>query len=69
MNMTNNHTPTINISAVPHLVRAMIRNYEHTSLQQLPAGGWVREASCRENWRTTTIVHRHRDRAALPPSL
>lgn len=63
----NNNTPKNGILTALHRARAMISNDEHASPQQLPAGGWVREASCRENWRTTTIVHRHRDRAATPP--
>jgi hypothetical protein len=33
----------------------------------LPAGGWIREITTSENWRTTTIVQRHRDRAAMTP--
>ena len=36
--------------------------------QQMPAGGWLHEISSRENWRTTTIVRRHRDQTAFPPS-
>jgi len=66
MNM-NNDTPKNGILTALHRAGATISNDEHRSPQQLPAGGWVREAGCRENWRTTTIVHRHRDRAATPP--
>lgn len=36
--------------------------------QQMPAGGWLHEISSQENWRTSTIVRRHRDQAASPPS-
>ncbi|MHB8164357.1 MAG: hypothetical protein ACYDDV_08410 [Methanoregula sp.] len=63
----NNDTQKNGILTTLHRARAMISNDEHASPQQLPAGGWVREVSCHENWRTTTIVHRHRDQAATPP--
>ena len=33
---------------------------------RMPAGGWLREVATSENWRTTTIVQRHRDWAAAP---
>jgi len=37
--------------------------------RRMPAGGWFREVTTSENWRTTTIVQRHRDRASsTPPS-
>jgi hypothetical protein len=35
---------------------------------RMPAGGWFREIATNENWRTTTIVQRHRDQAAMMPS-
>ena len=35
---------------------------------RMPAGGWIREIATSENWRTTTIVQRHRDRAAMTPT-
>jgi hypothetical protein len=41
---------------------------DHASSEQMPAGGWLHEISSQENWRTTTIVRRHRDKAASPPS-
>lgn len=31
---------------------------------RMPAGGWIREIATSENWRTATIVLRHRDQAA-----
>ncbi|MDD1684345.1 MAG: hypothetical protein LUQ19_00490 [Methanoregula sp.] len=34
---------------------------------RMPAGGWLLEVATNENWRTTTIVQRHRDRAAITP--
>ncbi|NMB79159.1 MAG: hypothetical protein GYA23_08705 [Methanomicrobiales archaeon] len=38
------------------------------SPHRMPAGGWIREIATSENWRTTTIVQRHRDRAATNPT-
>ena len=35
---------------------------------RMPAGGWIRDVATSENWRTTTIVQRHRDRATPMPS-
>nr|WP_320161377.1 hypothetical protein [uncultured Methanoregula sp.] len=40
-----------------------------TILARMPAGGWLRDTALHENWRTTTIVQRHRDRAAPGPHL
>jgi hypothetical protein len=34
---------------------------------RMPAGGWFSEVATCENWRTTTIVQRHRDRAVMTP--
>jgi hypothetical protein len=36
--------------------------------RRMPAGGWFREVATSENWRTTTIVQRHRDQAVTTPS-
>lgn len=35
---------------------------------RMPAGGWFRDVATSENWRTTTIVQRHRDRASIMPA-
>ena len=35
---------------------------------RMPAGGWFGEVATNENWRTNTIVQRHRDRATSTPS-
>jgi hypothetical protein len=36
---------------------------------RMPAGEWFSEIATNEDWRTTTIVQRHRDRAVMiPPS-
>ena len=36
--------------------------------RRMPAGGWFRDVATSENWRTTTIVQRHRDRAMMTPT-
>ncbi|MDD1687156.1 hypothetical protein [Methanoregula sp.] len=36
---------------------------------RMPVGGWIREIATSENWRTTTIVQRHRDLVARPVPL
>jgi hypothetical protein len=43
---------------------SILRAARSTPLR-MPAGGWFREVTTNENWRTTTIVQRHRDRAAM----
>jgi hypothetical protein len=68
MKMNNNHTRKNDPIPVMNHARAMTGSDEKPSPQQMPAGGWLREVSSRENWRTTTIVHRHRDQAATTPS-
>lgn len=68
MNMNNHYTPKNDPRPVTNHARAISSNDEHKEPQQLPAGGWLREVSSRENWRTTTIVHRHRDQAATTTS-
>jgi hypothetical protein len=40
-----------------------------TRPQRMPAGGWLRDVATSENWRTNTIVQRHRDRASMPAIL
>jgi hypothetical protein len=35
----------------------------------MPKGGWIRDVPVNENWRTTTIVQRHRDRTGGHPPL
>jgi hypothetical protein len=44
----------------------ILKSIRETPLR-MPAGGWFSEVATNEDWRTTTIVRRHRDRAALPP--
>ena len=36
--------------------------------RRMPAGGWFREIATSENWRTTTIIQRHRDQAMMTPT-
>jgi len=38
-----------------------------TTPLRMPAGGWLKEIATNEEWRTTTIVRRHRDRAMMTP--
>jgi hypothetical protein len=45
-----------------------ILNAARSTPHRMPAGGWFREIATNENWRTTTIVQRHRDQAAMTPS-
>jgi hypothetical protein len=45
-----------------------ILNAARSTPLRMPAGGWFREVATSENWRTTTIVQRHRDRAMTTPS-
>jgi hypothetical protein len=45
-----------------------IINTARTTPLRMPAGGWFREVATNENWRTTTIVQRHRDQAVITSS-
>ena len=45
-----------------------ILNAARSTPHCMPAGGWLGEIVTSENWRTTTIVQRHRDRAMMTPS-
>jgi hypothetical protein len=45
-----------------------ILNAARSTPHCMPAGGWLAEIATSENWRTTTIVQRHRDRAMMTPS-
>lgn len=53
-----------------HTVRPVldnILNAVRTTPLRMPAGGWFEEIATNENWRTSTIVRRHRDRAMMTP--
>jgi hypothetical protein len=64
---------TTTISRDPETGPETGRNGSHTGTRahphRMPAMGWIRDIATSENWRTTTIVQRHRDRAATPGSL
>ena len=44
-----------------------ILNAARSTPHCMPAGGWLVEIPTSENWRTTTIVQRNRDRAMMTP--
>ena len=46
-------------------VQDNVLNAVSTTPLRMPAGGWFEEIATNENWRTTTIVQRHRDRAMM----
>jgi hypothetical protein len=48
------------------VLEGILKAVQSTPLR-MPAGGWFREVATNENWRTTTIVQRHRDRASTTP--
>jgi len=52
-----------------HQLMAACRKIRAHTSERMPAGGWLREIAMGENWRTTTIVQRHRDRANAPAPL
>jgi hypothetical protein len=64
MTTNNDHAPGQN----PHHAREGSNTITRASPRRMPAGGWIREIATSENWRTTTVVRRHRDRAAAPAS-
>lgn len=43
-------------------------NAARSTPHRMPAGGWLTEVATSENWRTTTIVQRHRDQAITTSS-
>jgi hypothetical protein len=63
-NQTKEKTPGETLRPVlDGIIKAVRETPRH-----MPAGGWFREVATSENWRTTTIVQRHRDQAAMTPS-
>ena len=68
MTTTNNHIPGTDAGHAPHHTRDGSHHSTRSRPCLMPAGGWIREVATSENWRTTTIVQRHRDRAAAPSS-
>jgi hypothetical protein len=65
----NNHAQKMNAGHAHHHAREVVHNTTRTNPHSMPAGGWLKDITTNENWRTTTIVQRHRDRAASTPSL
>jgi len=69
MTTENNQTTEKKSGSTMRPVLDGILNAVRETPRRMPAGGWFREVATSENWRTTTIVQRHRDRAlTTPPS-
>ena len=69
MTTENNQTMEKKSGSTMRPVLDGILNAVRETPRRMPAGGWFREVATSENWRTTTIVQRHRDRAlTTPPS-
>ncbi|MGB7787975.1 hypothetical protein [Methanoregula sp.] len=68
MTTTSNHISGTDTGQAPHHTRDGSHRSTDTHPCRMPAGGWLKEVATSENWRTTTIVLRHRDRAAAPSS-
>jgi len=69
MTTKNIHAQETNAGHAPHHAREGEHYATRTNPGRMPAGGWLKDIATNENWRTTTIVQRHRDRAASIPSL
>jgi len=68
MTKNSNQSPEKNpVPATGQVLNSIIRAARN-SPQRMPAGGWFRDVATSENWRTTTIVRRHRDRAMMTPA-
>lgn len=65
MMIHNNQTTEKKYGLVIRPVWDGILNAARSTPLRMPAGGWFEEVATNENWRTTTIVQRHRDRAAM----
>jgi hypothetical protein len=68
MTTHTNHKEEMRPGPATHPARDGSRGALRVGPHQMPAGGWLRDVSTNENWRTTTIVQRHRDRASIMPS-
>jgi len=64
----NNQNSETKAGLTMRRVRDGILSAARSTPLRMPAGGWFREVATSENWRTTTIVQRHRDQAAITPS-
>jgi hypothetical protein len=69
MTTTSNTARTTDLRPAGHPDQDVLHPAASTHPQRMPAGGWIRDVALSENWRTTTIVQRHRDRAARPAIL
>jgi len=65
MTTHNNHTTETTTCHTVSPVWDRILNAARSTPRRMPAGGWFTEVATNENWRTTTIVQRHRDRAVM----
>jgi hypothetical protein len=68
MTTHNNQKPEKKPGLTIRHVRDGILSVACSTPHRMPAGGWLREVATNEDWRTTTIVQRHRDRAGRTPS-
>jgi len=66
MTMNHDHTATTKPGLAAHPAREGSHFVPRAEPHSLPAGGWLRDIAMGEDWRTTTIVQRHRDRASSP---
>jgi hypothetical protein len=67
MTTDSNQTPEKMPGGTVRPVLDGILNAVRETPRRMPAGGWFREVATSENWRTTTIVRRHRDQAMMTP--
>ena len=67
MTSNSNQTPQKQGCTVRPVLDGIL-NTARSTPNRMPAGGWFREIATNENWRTTTIVQRHRDRARMTPT-
>jgi len=66
MTTSNNQIPGTETGHTQHHAREGSHHSTRTHPSRMPVGGWLKEVATSENWRTTTIVQRHRDREAAP---
>jgi hypothetical protein len=68
MTSTNNPVPGTDLHRAQQQAREDSLTGNRARPQRMPVMGWIREIAHGENWRTATIVRRHRDSAVTPPS-
>ena len=69
MTQNSNSPPGTGHYLTCHHAREGSRTGNRARPHRMPALGWIGEIAPSENWRTTTIVQRHRDSAATPAPL